>query len=136
VHVAFAVNAVFDGHMCIVYTIASEPPSQRFSSPHNATVDILIFAIVISLAGLASSVWSRQLSAQDQQLRDFSAGEVQAGPYIIYEGKVYDVSTFRHPGGSRRLQEWVGRDATDVLNNEHSSRDRRRLEDLLVGVLV
>jgi cytochrome b involved in lipid metabolism len=133
VHVAFAVNAVFDGHMCIVYTIASEPPSQRFSSPHNATVDILIFAIVISLAGLASSVWSRQLSAQDQQ---FSASEVEAGPYIIYEGKVYDVSTFRHPGGSRRLQQWVGRDATDVLNNKHSSRDRRRLEDLFVGVLV
>ena len=132
-HVAFAVNAVFDGHMCIVYTIASEPPSQRFSSPHNATVDILIFAIVISLAGLASSVWSRQLSAQDQQ---FSASEVEAGPYIIYEGKVYDVSTFRHPGGSRRLQQWVGRDATDVLNNKHSSRDRRRLEDLFVGVLV
>lgn len=130
-HVAFAVNAVnavFDGH-----TIASEPPSQRFSSPHNATVDILIFAIVISLAGLASSVWSRQLSAQDQQ---FSASEVEAGPYIIYEGKVYDVSTFRHPGGSRRLQQWVGRDATDVLNNKHSSRDRRRLEDLFVGVLV
>ena len=130
-HVAFAVNAVnavFDGH-----TIASELPSQRFSSPHNATVDILIFAIVISLAGLASSVWSRQLSAQDQQ---FSASEVEAGPYIIYEGKVYDVSTFRHPGGSRRLQQWVGRDATDVLNNKHSSSDRRRLEDLLVGVLV
>ena len=130
-HVAFAVNAVnavFDGH-----TIASEPPSQRFSSPHNATVDILIFAIVISLAGLASSVWSRQLSAQDQQ---FSASEVEAGPYIIYEGKVYDVSTFRHPGGSRSLQRWVGRDATDVLNNKHSSRDRSMLEDLLVGVLV
>jgi cytochrome b involved in lipid metabolism len=95
-------------------------------------IDILIFAIVISLAGLASSVWSRQLSAQDQQ---FSLAEVQAGPYIIYEGKVYDVSTFRHPGGSRRLQQWVGRDATDVLNNKHSSRDRRRLEDLLAGVL-
>jgi len=78
-------------------------------------------------------VWSRQLSAQDQQ---FSASEVEAGPYIIYEGKVYDVSTFRHPGGSRRLQQWVGRDATDVLNNKHSSSDRRRLEDLLVGVLV
>mmetsp|Transcript_4857 Transcript_4857/g.14039 ORF Transcript_4857/g.14039 Transcript_4857/m.14039 type:complete len:101 (-) Transcript_4857:110-412(-) len=96
-------------------------------------IDILIFAIVICLAGLASSVWSRQLSAQDQQ---FSASEVEAGPYIIYEGKVYDVSTFRHPGGSRRLQQWVGRDATDVLNNKHSSSDRRRLEDLLVGVLV
>ncbi len=85
------------------------------------------------MAALASSAWSRQLSAADQE---FTAADVAAGPYIIYEGQVYDVSTFRHPGGSRRLQQWVGRDATDVLNRKHSSRDRARLEDLLVGVLV
>jgi len=93
----------------------------------------LIFALVIYLAGSASSVLSRQLSAADQE---FTLGDVEDGPYVIYEGKVYDVSTFRHPGGSRRLQQWVGRDATDVLNRKHSSRDRAELEDLLVGVLV
>ena len=83
---------------------------------------------------LVSMAWSRSLLQSG--LAEFTTAEVQAGPYVIYGGKVYDVSYFRHPGGSRRLQRYVGKDATDVLNRKHSSRDRATLEDYLVGVLV
>ena len=103
--------------------------SQPMMSSPYVFEDIIVVAILVCLAALA-------LPVRPQATQEFTIGEVEAGPFVIYEGNVYDVSTFRHPGGARRLQQWVGKDATDVLNRHHSSRERAHLEDLLVGVLV
>ena len=56
--------------------------------------------------------------------------------YIIYGDLVLDVSTFRHPGGRFRLQRYVGKDATAVLDQKHNAREQETARSLAIGTLA
>ena len=88
------------------------------------------------LLAIMCVVSSARVLAQNQDLPVFTAEDVAKNGYVVYEGQVLDVSRFRHPGGASRLQRYVGKDATEVLNRKHSSRDRSQLGPLVIGVLA
>lgn len=63
---------------------------------------------------------------------------VKKNKCIVVENKVYDVSEFKHhhPGGSQVLEDWMGKDCTEIFNNVmHSQHARDMMKDYYVGEL-
>ncbi|KAM0678059.1 Cytochrome b5 [Binucleata daphniae] len=58
--------------------------------------------------------------------------------YIVIKNKVYDVKEFKHqhPGGSQILEDWMGKDCTEIFNNVMHSKDAHdMMKDFYVGDL-
>lgn len=55
--------------------------------------------------------------------------------WVILSGYVYDISTFKHPGGMGLLTKVYGTDATKVFYSiaTHGSRHKKKLNDYLIG---
>ncbi|KAM0686300.1 Cytochrome b5 [Conglomerata obtusa] len=87
-------------------------------------VKILIYLITICL-----------LSKKMQKL---TWKTIKQKKYIVIKNKVYDVASFkeRHPGGSQMIEDWMGKDATQVfLNVGHTEHAHNLLKDFYVGDL-
>lgn len=59
--------------------------------------------------------------------------------WIIYEGKVYDVTQYldEHPGGEEVILDCAGADSTDAFNDiGHSEDAKEMLTNLYVGDLI
>jgi cytochrome b involved in lipid metabolism len=55
--------------------------------------------------------------------------------WLVIDGYVYDVSTFRHPGGDI-IEIGYGKDATNQFHNEnvkHSKTAKKLLKSFLIG---
>ncbi|KAM0676186.1 hypothetical protein GVAV_000149 [Gurleya vavrai] len=66
------------------------------------------------------------------KLNKISWNTIKKKKYIVIENKVYDVSEFkmRHPGGSQILEDWMGKDATEIFNNvRHTPHAHSMLKD-------
>ena len=68
-----------------------------------------------------------------KEMRRLTREEVKEEGLMIVEGKVYDLTNFRHPGGKVNTL-YVGEDATDAFAAFHRGpRARSFLPPLLVG---
>ena len=62
--------------------------------------------------------------------------------WVIFNNKVYDVSEFAvdHPGGADLIQEWGGKEVTDIMtdsfSHEHSEAAYEVLAELCIGDVV
>jgi hypothetical protein len=63
--------------------------------------------------------------------------------WLIVSGRVYDVTTYlrSHPGGSRTITPWCGRESTEAFatedgEGEHSDKAYALLEDYFIGALA
>jgi len=57
--------------------------------------------------------------------------------WMVIDGKVYDVSTFKHPGGNI-INMGYGKDATELFHNKHirhSNRAKTLVKKYLIGKL-
>ena len=55
--------------------------------------------------------------------------------WIIINGNVYDVTTFKHPGGREALEDDHGDDRGDEFDSIHSDQARKDAKKYLIGVL-
>jgi len=85
--------------------------------------------VFIDFFGAFGHVWGRmshemRKQGDDQELaeitrRDFEVMSAQAACWLLIDGHVYDVTTFvgkkLHPGGSKIIKQYFGKDVTDVF---------------------
>jgi cytochrome b involved in lipid metabolism len=79
------------------------------------------------------------MSAKTYTFEEVSSHNTRDDIWIIYNGKVYDVTTYldEHPGGEEVIIDCAGGDATDAFDDiGHSDDAHAQLESLFVGDLV
>lgn len=79
------------------------------------------------------------MSAKTYTFEEVSAHNTRDDIWIIYNGKVYDVTTYldEHPGGEEVIIDCAGGDATDAFDDiGHSDDAHTQLEGLFIGDLV
>lgn len=85
-------------------------------------------------------------SSDSDPLTQYTLEEVEShnkdgDRWMIYKGRVYDVSSFKHPGGLAAIQRNGGLDATEKILNEPKHRGKMErialmLSELEIGRLI
>jgi len=87
---------------------------------------------------------SYEISPTPSKTASFSASEVtkhnkETDCWISINNNVYDVTTYIdiHPGGTKNITDYCGKEATESYNNvkKHGTRSNADLATLLVGIL-
>jgi len=113
-----------------------------FNNNNRSRVVALCVAILFAVMAVASA---RQLHQDtlpsytaDEIAQHNSRGDIWVGS--LDTGKVYDLSNFRHPGGSSRILNVAGtvEEFTQKFNNQHgrSRSVKSRLEGYVIGNLA
>lgn len=74
----------------------------------------------------------------EQDLRDHDGNDDKGEIWLLIDGVVYDVTSFRgeHPGGEAVLRQHAGKDASEAFAKaKHSVSARRRMQQMVVGPL-
>jgi cytochrome b involved in lipid metabolism len=74
---------------------------------------------------------TNEYTREEISIHDGSNGTL----WVIIHGKVYDMSTFKHPGGKEILMDEIGEDRGDEFDSIHSPAAKQQMEQFLIGTL-
>jgi len=110
-------------------TTTSALPSGTTSAPIGPTTSSLAATTTVGKVGYSAAEVSQHAST--------------TSCWLLIDGRVYDVTTYlrSHPGGSRTITPWCGKEATKAFatedgRGEHSSSAYQLLDDYFLGNLV
>lgn len=128
--------------------LSTAAPSTSVAAPTAATAP----APVRTTAAAASSSWPNQSSTSTSSSSAAPAGITMAeldrhntstSCWLLISGKVYDVTSYlrNHPGGSRTITPWCGKESTNAFatedgRGEHSPDAYAHLDGLLIGSIA
>lgn len=116
-------------------------------APPTATIAPPTATTTPSAPGVTTSAPQTTTPSSTAPIAAYSRAEIAAHSsstscWLLIDSRVYDVTSYlrRHPGGSRTITPWCGKEstvafATEDGRGEHSTDAYRQLEDYFIGFL-
>ena len=86
---------------------------------------------------MSTGVTKRNVQRKFKAIEEVLEHKVVGDLWVLVHGKVYDLSTFNHPGGMEIILKNVGQDAKNGFDEVgHSKKAMNMLPDLCIGEFV
>lgn len=116
-------------------------PAKESLRPHKSKLLVVALgcfglALLAGGAAAASLLWTRTTTRYITMFELVEHNLPGSDCWVAIDGHVYDVLHLKHPGGSERVWQFCGADASDKFAQYHAPKSRRKLASLKIGTLV